>query len=203
MNWTYNPQDEFLTLKTANTMKRLLLILSIAAGLTITGCGSDDSGHSHGEDTHTHETEQHADGTETNHQHESEEEHEHSEAEEEHSGENAHSHEGETSDAMLGLDETYEQVRKGVRLTLSYDSESESFNGTIENTTQDALPAVSVGVALSNGTDLGPTNPVDLAAGESHSVELDADGETFDRWNAHSEMGNSDHNHGEDGDHQH
>jgi len=37
-------------------MKRLIFILSIAAGLTITGCGSDDSGHSHGEDgDHTHE----------------------------------------------------------------------------------------------------------------------------------------------------
>ena len=38
-------------------MKRLLLIISIAAGLTIAGCGSDDSGHSHGEDgDHTHES---------------------------------------------------------------------------------------------------------------------------------------------------
>ncbi|MDX1585364.1 MAG: hypothetical protein R3222_01415 [Balneolaceae bacterium] len=37
-------------------MKRLLLIFSIAAGLTIAGCSSDDSGHSHGEDgDHTHE----------------------------------------------------------------------------------------------------------------------------------------------------
>ena len=37
-------------------MKRLLLICSIAAGITIAGCGSEDSGHSHGEEgDHTHE----------------------------------------------------------------------------------------------------------------------------------------------------
>ncbi|SMO49257.1 hypothetical protein [Fodinibius sediminis] len=190
-------------------MKRLLLILSISAGLTITGCGSDDSGHTHGEDTHTHETEQHAhgEGTEAAHQHEGEEGHDHSEAEEEHShsgsGEDAHSHEGETSEAMMGLDENYEQVRKGIRLTLSYDSDSKSFNGTIENTTQDVLPAVSVKVELSNGSELGPTSPVDLAAGETHSVELGAGGEPFNSWSAHSEIGRSGHSHGEDDDHEH
>ncbi|MDZ7682659.1 MAG: hypothetical protein U5J63_13340 [Fodinibius sp.] len=188
-------------------MKRLLFILLVAAGLTIAGCGSDDSGHTHGDDTHTHETEQqaHDEGAEAAHQDEGEENHSHAETEEghSHSGEEAHSHEGEEPDAMLGLDETYDDVRKGVRLTLSYDSETSSFSGTIENTTQDALPAVSVGVELSNGTELGPTSPVDLAAGDSHSVELDAAGETFDSWTAHSDMGSSGHSHGEDGGHEH
>lgn len=187
-------------------MKRLLLILLIAAGLTITGCGSDNSEHTHGDDTHTHETEQrtHNEGTEADHQHEGGEDHDHSESGEEysHSGEDAHSHE-EEANAMLELDQTYEQVRKGVRLTLSYDSESESFGGTIENTTQDALPAVSVGVNLSNGSELGPTRPVDLAAGESQSVELNAAGESFDGWSAYSELGSSGHSHGEDADHEH
>lgn len=188
-------------------MKRLILILSIAAGITIAGCGSNDSGNTHGEDMHSHETEQHThdEDTEAAHQHEAEEGHDHSEAGEEHShsGEDAHSHESEESATELGHEETYEQTRRGVRLTLSYDSESETFSGTIENTTQDALPAVSVVVTLSNGTELGPTRSVDLAAGESYSVELDAAGETFDGWNAHSEMGNSGHSHGEDADHEH
>ncbi|WP_445664697.1 hypothetical protein [Fodinibius sp. AD559] len=188
-------------------MKRLLLILSIAAGLTITGCGSDDSEHSHGEGSdHSHETEQHAqDGVNTDHQHEAEEEPEHSENEEDHShsGEKAHTHEGEESDMMLRLDETYDEVRKGVRLTLSYSSESSSFSGTLENSTQDALPPVSVGVELSNGTELGPTTPVDLDPGESQSIELDAAGEAFDSWSAYSEMGKDGHSHGEDGDHEH
>ncbi len=187
-------------------MKRLLLIFSIAAGLTIIGCGSGESDHSHGEETHTHETEEHAhdEGTEAAHQHEGEEEHTHSEATEDHShsGEEAHSHE-EESDPMLDLDETYEEVRKGVRLTLSYSGGTDSFTGTIENTTQDALPQVSVGVELSNGTELGPTDPVDLESGESQSVELGAAGETFDSWTAHSELGSGGHSHGEDGDHEH
>ncbi|MGM0546542.1 MAG: hypothetical protein ACQEST_07455, partial [Bacteroidota bacterium] len=90
-----------------------------------------------------------------------------------------------------------------VRLNLSYDSETESFAGTIENTTQDVLPQVSVSVELSNGTELGPTDPVDLESGESQSIELDAAEETFDSWSAHSEMGSGGHSHGEDGDHQH
>ncbi len=187
-------------------MKRILLILSIAAGLTITGCGSDDSGHSHGEGAdHSHETEQHADDDmNTDHQQAAEEGHDHSEGEDghSHSGENTHSHEGEESGVMLGPGETYDEVRKGIRLTLSYSSENSSFTGTVENTTQDALPPVSVGVELSNGTELGPTIPFDLAAGESQSIELDTAGETFDSWRAHSEMGSGGHNHGEDSDHE-
>lgn len=188
-------------------MKRLLLILSIAAGLTIAGCGLDDSGHSHSEGAdHSHETEQHThDDMDADHQHEAGEDHEHHEGEEghSHSGEDAHTHEGEESGTQLRLDETYDEVRKGVRLTLSYNSESSSFTGTVENTTQDVLPQVSAGVQLSNGTVLGPTTPVDLAAGESQSIELDAAGETFDSWSGHSEMGSSGHSHGEDDDHQH
>lgn len=187
-------------------MKRLLLILLIAAGLTITGCGSDDSGHTHGEDTHTHETEQHVhEDTDADHQHEAEENHDHSEGEEEHShsGEDAHMHERETSGTMLGLKETYDEVRKGVRLTLSYNSEKSSFSGAVENTTQDALPPVSVRVELSNGTELGPTTPANLDPGESQTIELDATGETFDSWSTHFEMGSGGHTHGEDGDHEH
>lgn len=192
-------------------MKRLLFILLIAAGLTISGCGSDDAGHSHGEDTHTH--------NEQATQHSSDEGHEHphdstattgpahthadSEGGHSHAGEDAHSHEGEDSGAMLELNETYDEVRKGVRLTLSYDSDTKSFSGTVENTTRETLPQVSVGVELSNGAELGPTTPVDLEAGESQPVELDAAGETFERWSAHSKMGSGGHSHGEDADHEH
>jgi hypothetical protein len=195
-------------------MKRLLLILSIATGLTIAGCSSDESGHSHGEDTHTHDTEQQAagemDGT---HQHENGEEHTHAEEEEGHShsgeevhnheGEESHSHEGEEGNTQLGLDDTYSDLRKGVRLSLSYNSESSSFSGTVENTTEDALPQVRVSVQLSNGTVLGPTDPVDLGAGESQTINLDASGQTFDSWTALSEMGSGGHSHGEDADHEH
>jgi hypothetical protein len=204
-------------------MKRLLLILSIAAGLTITGCGSDDSGHSHGEGAdHSHEqTAQQAEEQAHSHENEEEESHSHegsetadaththagNEEEHSHSGEteyeDTHSHENEESGMQLGLDETYDDVRKGVRLTLSYNSETSSFAGTAENSTQQALPQVRVEVHLSNGTELGPTTPVDLAAGESRSIELDAVRETFDSWSAHSEMGSGEHSYGAEGDHEH
>lgn len=174
-------------------------MLSIAAGLTLTGCSSDDSGHSHGEEgDHSHET---AETTAATHSHsETEEGHTHS-GETEQNG--SHSHEGEGAEMMLGLGETYDQVRKGVRLTLSFDNEAGSFTGTVENTTQEALPQVLVGVRLSNGAELGPTTPVDLDAGESQQVKLDAAGESFESWDAHSEMGSGGHSHGEEGDHEH
>lgn len=196
-------------------MKRLLFILSIAAGLTIIGCSSEESGHSHGEETHTHETEQQAAGEmDDTHQHESDEAeghdhdgstHTHAENEEEnsHSGEETHSHESEETGTQLGLDDTYSDLRKGVRLTLSYDSETSSITGTVENTTEEVLPQVRVSVQLSNGTELGPTSPIDLDTGESHPVELDAAGETFESWTAHSEMGSGGHSYGEDADHEH
>ncbi|MCE2530304.1 MAG: hypothetical protein J4G11_10650, partial [Acidimicrobiia bacterium] len=39
------------------------------------------------------------------------------------------------SAAMLALDETFDQVRAGARLILRYDPPSNSFMGTVENTT--------------------------------------------------------------------
>lgn len=192
-------------------MKRILLILSIAAGLTIAGCGSGDSSHSHGEGTHTHNEQPTQQSSEGGHGHphkstdttDSAHTHSGSKKEHSHSGASGHSHEGEKTDDMLNLDETYEGVRKGVQLVLSYNSENSSFTGTVKNTTQEALPKVSVVVQLSNGTELGPTTPVTLEAGESQPVELDAAGETFESWKAHSKMGSGGHSHGEDADHEH
>ncbi|GEM_PF-417843 len=201
-------------------MKRLLLITTIAAGLIIPGCGTDDSRHSHGEgDDHSHETEQRShnevaaeDQHEAGEYHDNAHEnsktpdtkhsHEGSEANHSHSGDHTHTQEKKHSDGMVEPDETYEEVRKGVRLTLSYNHESSTFGGKIENTTKEALPQISVGVQLSNGTKLGPTTPVTLDAGEVHSVELNADGESFESWSAHSTLRSDGHRHGEDGEHE-
>lgn len=174
-------------------MKRLIILFSISIGLIIAGCGSEDGEHSHGEDAdHTHEqTAQQSE--ETAHSHDGESEHE---------GE--HSHESEESDMQLGLDETYDQLRRGTRLILSYNKETGSFTGSVQNTTEEMLPQIRVEVHLSNGTELGPTPPVDLDPGQSQSIELSADGEEFDRWTAHAEIGSSEHSHGEDGEpHEH
>ena len=79
---------------------------------------------------------------------------------------------GEGSGATLGLGETFDMVRGGARLILGYDAPSNSFKGTVENTTNSVLSRVRIEVHLSNGTELGPTAPVDLAPGEVVAVNL-------------------------------
>ena len=96
---------------------------------------------------------------------------------------------GEEGGAALAPDETFDQVRKGARLIMSYDPGASAFIGTVENTTNATLQQVRVEVHLSNGTELGPTTPRDLAAGESMAVRLDAAGERFTGWTPHAEVG--------------
>ena len=50
--------------------------------------------------------------------------------------------EGEESGTELALNETYDTVRNGARLILAYDVQSNSFNGTVENTTERTLERV-------------------------------------------------------------
>ena len=101
----------------------------------------------------------------------------------------------EESNIQLTINESYDAVRAGARLILTYDAQSKSFKGTVENTTNSTLQNVRVEVHLSNGTELGPTTPVDLPPGAKMDVQLAAAGETFDRWTAHPEVGTG----GEDG----
>lgn len=95
----------------------------------------------------------------------------------------------EESGQQFGLADTYDRVRAGARLTLSYDAAANAFTGTVVNTTNAILPQVRVEVHLSNGVELGPTEPVDLAPGESVAVRLTAGSAPFDSWGAHPEVG--------------
>ena len=104
----------------------------------------------------------------------------------------------EESGAELALDETYDKVRNGARLILTYEAQSNSFKGTVENTTDEILKQVRVEVHLSNGKELGPTTPVDLEPGEKSDVLLTATSKDFDKWTAHPEVGESEHGHGEE-----
>ena len=100
--------------------------------------------------------------------------------------------------------EGYDEVRKGARLVLSYDVQSNSFNGTVENTTDEILERVRVEVHLSRGIELGPTIPTDLKPGEKRAVKLNATDSDFERWSAHAESGSSEPGHsgeGEEGEH--
>ena len=57
------------------------------------------------------------------------------------------------------------------------------------NTTKATLKRVRVEVHLSNGVELGPTTPMDLAPGQSIDVSLPATGQNFATWGAHPEVG--------------
>ena len=96
---------------------------------------------------------------------------------------------GEESGTQFALGETFDQIRAGARLILSYDSTANAFTGTVENTTRDTLNRVRVEVHLSNGIELGPTTPIDLAPGQTADITLPASSDPFISWSAHPEVG--------------
>ena len=105
-----------------------------------------------------------------------------------------HEHEtGEEAGPQISKDGIHDEIRKGVRLILSFDNEFSSFTGTIENITEKTIYKVRVEVHLSNGKELGPTPPIDLAPGKKVNVGLSAEGQSFNWWKAHAEAGESDH----------
>ena len=104
----------------------------------------------------------------------------------------------EEAGTELALDEAYDKVRNGARLILNYDAQTNSFKGTVENTTDETLKQVRVEVHLSNGKEHGPTTPTDLEPGEKKTVQLTATSTDFDGWTAHPEVGEGEHGHGEE-----
>ena len=95
----------------------------------------------------------------------------------------------EASGATLAPDETFDAVRSGARLVLNYDTASNAFVGTVENTTNSVLSQVRIEVHLSNGTELGPTTPMDMAPGAVATVNLPSTQAPFTGWIAHAEVG--------------
>ena len=89
----------------------------------------------------------------------------------------------------LAPDQTFDQVRGGARLILNYDAASNAFTGTVENTTNSVLTRVRIEVHLSNGAELGPTTPIDLAPGQVATVNLASTPGSFAGWVAHAEVG--------------
>lgn len=98
---------------------------------------------------------------------------------------------GEEGGNALALNETFDMVRAGARLIMNYDAASNSFVGTVENTTNATLTRVRIEVHLSNGVELGPTTPTDLAPGEVMDVVLPATAQPFNGWAPHAEVGAS------------
>ena len=98
--------------------------------------------------------------------------------------------EGEEEDGTrYKVAETAMQARGGVDLVMSYDQNTQKFNGTVTNTNDAAVSDVRVEIHLSNGTELGPTPRTGLATQESKPVTLDATGQSFDWWSVHVELG--------------
>ena len=173
-----------------NRIQRTLATIAVMLAVVISSCSSDrGAGEKQDSDRSTTTRSEHdRDGGE--HGGEGYSEHDRD-------GDAHHGEEGEESGTELALNESYDEVRNGVRLILAYDVQSNSFNGTVENTTDKTLKRVRVEVHLSNGKELGPTTPADLAPGERREVKLKATNKDFDRWVAHPEVGIGEHGSGE------
>ena len=92
---------------------------------------------------------------------------------------------------QLAPDETFDDIRGGARLILNYDNASNAFTGTVENTTRNTLTRVRIEIHLSNGTELGPTIPMDLAPGQTAPITLQSTPASFTGWIAHAEVGSA------------
>ena len=90
---------------------------------------------------------------------------------------------------LLAPNQTYDETSGGARLQLAFDPAANAFVGTAENTTNQTLTRVRVEVHLSNGTELGPTTPTDLPAGQTLRLTLPSTAAPFDTWSAHVEVG--------------
>ena len=97
--------------------------------------------------------------------------------------------ENEESGKELALNEKYDRVLNGARLILTYDAESNSFLGTVENINEKKLEKVRVKVYLSNGVELGPTTTVDIEGSKKMNIKLSTISKGFDAWTAHLEIG--------------
>ena len=90
---------------------------------------------------------------------------------------------------VLNIGDTFDEVQSGARLILSFDTNTNSFVGSVENTTSAQLTRARIEVHLDNGTELGPTTPVDLNPGEVLPLDLPSTQASFQTWTAHPEVG--------------
>lgn len=171
----------------------LIAVLGFALALLLVGCSSGTESNEY--NTESEHGEQAAGSDESDRESEHGEQAEGSdgsdrESEDREHGEGSEAGDGdEESGVQYSLGDTFDQVRAGARLVLSYDSDANAFTGTVENTTNATLRRVRVEVHLSNGIELGPTTPVDLASGQVVEISLPASGQPFTSWSAHPEVG--------------
>ena len=163
--------------KKLNSINRLAIALVVFVAILVfafIGCRTGSESGEHGDSSESGEgSGEHGSGSESS----------------EHGNGSEASEGGEESGTQFSLGETFDQIRAGARLILSYDSSANAFTGTVENTTRDTLNRVRVEVHLSNGIELGPTTPIDLAPGQTADITLPASSDPFISWSAHPEVG--------------
>jgi hypothetical protein len=175
----------------------LPILITIVMASVISGCSSDvGTGEPQGSEVLTESRGEHGSEGEGSGEHGSGGEggSEHGSGESgESGGESGHSEGGEGGEGgganALMLNQTYDVTRNGARLVLAYDQANNTFVGTVQNTTNSTLTRVRVEIHLSNGTELGPTTPTDLAPGEILQINLPATSQAFDTWNPHAVVG--------------
>ena len=160
------------------TLVGLIAVLGLVLMLALVGCQNSSEPERGEEETGEHDGGSESAGEQTGEGEESNE----------HEGGSESGEEGEESGTQFALDDTFDEVRAGARLVLSYDGNANAFTGAVENTTEATLNRVRVEVHLSNGIELGPTTPIDLAPGQSVEVTLAASDEPFTSWSAHPEV---------------
>lgn len=106
---------------------------------------------------------------------------------------------GEEDGTQFTKEQTYDEVKKGVRLVLKYNEATSNFDGVITNKSTKVVKRARMEVHLSNGVELGPTKPKDLKPGDELKVTLSAKGQKFTTWSTHAEVGSNEHGHGEGG----
>ena len=178
----------------AHTLAILALIVTMLVAVGCSRRGQSDAGQSAGNVTESRG--EHGSGGESGGEHGSGGEGSESGGE----GGAAGSEEGGNA---LALDETFDMVRAGARLIMRYDAASNTFVGTVANTTNATLTRVRIEIHLSNGIELGPTTPTDLAPGEVLDVVLPASAQAFDGWTPHAEVGASEGGSGGEGSGEH
>ena len=114
----------------------------------------------------------------------------------EHDSEGEHAEESGESGIRYGVAETAHETRSGIRLALRFDAGGGAFTGTVTNTTTEPVARVRVEVHLSNGVELGPTPRIRLAPGETSPVILSVEGQRFEAWETHVEIGEGEHGQG-------
>jgi len=89
--------------------------------------------------------------------------------------------------------ESLDGIRNGTRLILAYDAKSDSFRGTVQNVTNRSIEKVSVGIHLSNGTELPPGSARHLKPGAVAEISIKSSSHDFNTWTAHQEVSSDEH----------